>query len=75
MALIDGNLPLEKEKEKTLNNILKVGYVVGLTPDGKFLFEVVGEDPTLLELLGLQTYAAKQIELVLNNSLKPADKE
>jgi len=40
---------------------LAVGYVVGLQPDGSFVFEVLGSEPGLVQLMGLNQYASHRI--------------
>jgi hypothetical protein len=49
-------------------NDLKVGYVVGLTEDEKFVFEVVGKKPNLAELLGLHKHAETKLEVVYSQA-------
>ena len=39
------------------------GYLVGLKPDGKFVFEVTGQSTGLIELMGLHQYASHRIEV------------
>jgi hypothetical protein len=43
---------------------LACGYVVGLQEDGKFFFEVLGNNNGLLQLLGLHSYAGHRIDCV-----------
>ena len=44
---------------------LSVGYVVGLTNSGDFVFEVLGEHPGLVQLMGLHQYAAHRVQIAL----------
>lgn len=50
---------------------LKAGYVVGLTQEGEFVFEPVGQTPGLTEILGLHQYAQIRIGVLadLNQGL------
>ena len=48
----------EAEEQKPMEaEDLKIGYAVGMTPDGEFVFQVFGQDPGLVELLGVHRYA------------------
>ena len=42
---------------------VEVGYVVGLKPDGAFVFEVLGDKPGLVQLLGLHKYAEHRLDV------------
>lgn len=50
---------------------LKVGYLVGLDPNGNFLFHPVGKEKGLVELAGLNRYAANRINQLLDNQIGP----
>jgi hypothetical protein len=39
------------------------GYVVGIKDTGEFVFEVLGESPGLVQLLGLHKYAEHRLEV------------
>lgn len=43
---------------------LATGYVVGLTKEGQFLFQVLGDAPGLAELMGLCEHAKERIRLI-----------
>ena len=53
---------------------LKMGYVVGVTDDGNFIFEVVGKEQGLLELLGLQKFADSKVKNILDANQNQGDK-
>jgi len=42
---------------------MSCAYVVGLKPDGSFVFEVLGDAPGLVQLLGLHKYAEHRLEV------------
>lgn len=52
---------------------LKVAYVVGLTEDGNFVFDVVGQKKDLLSLLGLHEHASRQVNKIYNGSQMSGD--
>lgn len=51
------------EEKKTIPAIEKMscGYVVGIDPEGNLTFEVLGNAPGLIQLLGLHTYAEHRL--------------
>lgn len=58
------NLEGEKPPTKAVNlPEMKCGYVVGIQPDGEFVFEVMGEEVGLIELMGLHKYADHRLEV------------
>ncbi len=63
----------EAKKPLTLAD-LRMGYVVGITEDGNFVFDVVGKEQGLLELLGLQKFAESKIKNVLDANQNQGDK-
>lgn len=54
----------QQEQQTVSLNDLKAGYIVGLTDTGEFVFEIVGKDKGLMELLGLHSYAGFRIEKI-----------
>lgn len=71
------NTPAQKELpvQKTLALAdLRMGYVVGITDDGNFVFDVVGKEQGLLELLGLQKFAESKIQSALDANQNQGDK-
>ena len=62
--------PQEQAKPVSLSD-LKAGYVVGLSKEGELLFEPIGTDQGLVELLGLHAYATIRIDVLkdLNQGL------
>lgn len=55
---------LAEETKNKLDN-MKCGYVVGLSQNGDFVFEVLGEQVGLVELMGLHTYADHRLHVAL----------
>lgn len=39
----------------------KIGYVVGLSKDGNFLFEVLGTEKNIVSLMGIHKYAEHEV--------------
>lgn len=39
----------------------KIGYVVGLAADGKFIFELLGTDKNVVSLMGIHKYADHEV--------------
>ena len=58
----------EVKQEEKKESPVKMAYTVGVKEDGQFIFEVTGSKPSLLELLGLQTFAGKKIEIMYGRS-------
>lgn len=50
----------QQEEIKELPEV-SCGYVVGIKPNGEFVFEVVGTEPGLVQLLGLHEYAKHRL--------------
>lgn len=68
--VVDSPTPLTNvpEQPKLSLDDLRVGFVVGLSKDNNFVFNILGKDPGLLELLGLQQLAAEKIKQLFNNN-------
>lgn len=55
----------ETEQVKTLNlSSLKAGYVVGVNDKSELVFEILGKDIGLVEMLGLHEYANHRIDVM-----------
>jgi hypothetical protein len=48
---------------------LSCGYVVGVKKDGSFVFQVLGEEKGVIQLLGLNQFAKKQINTLTDANL------
>lgn len=72
---VGGPTPPEPPAQPSLDlqNDLKVGYVVGLKTDGNFVFSVVGKEPGLMELLGLQYHASNRIKKLYSTNQMTED--
>lgn len=57
------DLPESKEPD------LAYGYVVGVNKEGGFVFNLLGDDKGIVQLLGLNKFAEKQIETLADSSL------
>jgi hypothetical protein len=53
---------------------LKVGYVVGLTEEGNFVFEILGSQRGLVELLGIHQYADRKITAIYDDNQMSGDR-
>jgi len=40
---------------------IKCGYVIGIREDGTFVFDILGTDPGIIELLGLHTVVGERL--------------
>ena len=54
-------------------NDLRHGYLVGLTDDGNFVFELLGKEKELVPLLGLHRYAGERVQLEYNKTQMAGD--
>jgi ATP-dependent 26S proteasome regulatory subunit len=52
---------------------LKVGYVVGLTDDGNFVFDIFGKKKGLVEILGLHQHASLRVQVLYNQTQMSGD--
>ncbi len=53
---------------------LKVAYIVGLTPDDNFVFELFGQKPGLVELLGIHHHACKRVDRIYDDKQISGDR-
>ena len=51
------------------NTALKVGYLVGVDQEDKFMFETFGTEPTVVGLLGVNNYASQRCILLRDNAM------
>lgn len=66
--------PPGQEKEKTYSNEdFKVGYAVGMTPEGEFVFQVFGKDTGLVELLGIHRYGGMRVKQIFESKQMTGD--
>lgn len=63
----------EEEKKVQTTDDFKVGYIVALKEDGNFLFELIGKQHGLVELLGLHKYAEGKVLSILNKAQGTGD--
>ena len=49
---------------------VKCGYAIGVREDGSFVFDIIGTDPGIIELLGLHKIAKEKLESRLDYQLK-----
>jgi hypothetical protein len=53
---------------------MTVGYTVGLMSDGHFKFEILGDNKGLVELLGVNAYANKEVQKIHDNAVLSGDR-
>jgi hypothetical protein len=53
---------------------LKIGYVVGLTQEDRFVFEMFGVSKGLVELLGIHQHASRKVDQVYNDQQMSGDR-
>ena len=53
---------------------LKIGYVVGLTKEDRFVFELFGQNKGLVELLGIHQHANRKVERVYDDQQMSGDR-
>ncbi len=63
-----------EETEESLDDSMKVAYVVGLDNDGNFVFNIFGKDKGLIEVLGLHELAGHKIKQMLEMNTSTGDK-
>lgn len=55
----------ENPEPQTINvNEMEVAYLIGLQPDGNFLFQIFGQRQGLVELMGLHQEATQRIKVL-----------
>ncbi|MAG39551.1 hypothetical protein CMI41_01105 [Candidatus Pacearchaeota archaeon] len=53
---------------------LKIGYVVGLTQEDRFVFELFGLNKGLVELLGIHQHASRKVNRVYDDQQMSGDR-
>jgi hypothetical protein len=53
---------------------LKIGYVVGLTQEDRFVFELFGHNKGLVELLGIHQHASRRVNRVYDDQQMSGDR-
>ena len=53
---------------------LKIGYVVGLTQEDRFVFELFGQNKGLVELLGIHQHASRRVNRVYDDQQMSGDR-
>lgn len=66
--------PEEPEGQSLSLDELRMAYVVGIKPDGDFVFQLFGQSQGLVELLGLHEYAERQVNAVVNDRQLKGDR-
>lgn len=53
--------PQGQDKQPQQLPPMKSGYVIGISEDDQFVFEILGSEPSIVDLLGLHTLAGDRI--------------
>jgi len=53
---------------------LEIGYVVGMTKDGNFVFELLGENRGLVQLLGIHEHAKRRVTAIYDDNQMMGDR-
>lgn len=53
----------ETDEPKTEIPAMDYGYVVGVKPDGQFVFQTVGNNQGLVQMLGIHQYAGHRLQV------------
>ena len=53
---------------------LKIAYVVGLTEEDQFIFEMFGQDRGLVQLLGIHQHASRRVEKIYDDQQMSGDR-
>lgn len=64
----------EQQPEQINLNDMKIAYVVGLAPNGDFVFDVYGQQKGLVELLGVHQHATKKIDRIYEDAQVQGDR-
>jgi len=55
----------EAQKPEVFNaDELQIGYLVGLDPEGNFVFRVFGKSQGLVELMGVHAHACRRVQSI-----------
>lgn len=65
--------PAQQGQPLDLNKDLNTGFVVGLTKEGAFLFQVLGAEPGLAELMGLLEHARERVRVLYSSKQVTSD--
>lgn len=72
-AAVEATSP-EAEATPVALQDLKIGYVVGLTEEGRFVFDLFGKNKGLVELLGIHQHAKRKVDQVYNDQNMSGDR-
>jgi len=64
----------DPQQQKTVSlSDLRVGYVVGLSEEGNFVFDIFGKQKGVVELLGLHQHATFKVDTLYNQTQMGGD--
>lgn len=58
------NTPQLTEEEKKAAPEITSGYIIGIQPNGDLIFDILGQNTGIVQLLGLHTLAGQQINVM-----------
>lgn len=65
---------VEPKKTPIALEDLKCGYVVGISEDEHFIFEIFGKNKNLVELLGVHAHASHRVSSIHNDQQVSGDR-
>lgn len=65
---------MAEEIQAQEEDTLQIGYVVAMDKNGDFIFEIIGKNKGLVELMGIHQHATRYIEGLYNNNLMRGDR-
>jgi len=55
------------------DKVVKIGYTVGITEEGNFVFKLLGNKPEVIGLLGTHQYASRKIDRLFDSHQNSGD--
>ena len=65
---------LKQEASSVTLEDLKIAYIVGLTEEDQFIFELFGKEKGLVQLLGIHQHANKRVEKIYDDQQMSGDR-
>ena len=66
--------PVAEPKKEVKLEDTKIAYVVGMDQEGNFIFQIFGKEAGLLQLLGIQAHANRQIQAIYDDKQMAGDR-
>lgn len=62
-----------EEEQVNLAEDLKFGYLVGVKGDGSFVFQILGEEKGVVQLMGINQFARRQLEVISDANMNQGE--